>query len=118
MFAIGHDEEVGGGDGAMEIARLLEERGVEFEVLLDEGNPTMKSGSLTVNPTFDLALIGTAEKGNAGLEVRILRFRPCAQLDCETLTCRLHVPSARSCHVSGPGGTRRIQAWRGHRPPY
>lgn len=71
MFAIGHDEEVGGGAGAREIARLLHERGVQFEVLLDEGNPTMKSGSLSMNPTFDLALIGTAEKGNAGLQVKI-----------------------------------------------
>ena len=103
MFAIGHDEEVGGGDGAMEIARLLEERGVEFEVLLDEGNPTMKRGSLTVNPTFDLALIGTAEKGNAGLEVRILQSQQCTQIRLRgtDLSSECSVGPQLSCEWSG-----------------
>lgn len=36
-IAFGHDEEVGGMDGAAAIGRLLESRGVQLEFLLDEG---------------------------------------------------------------------------------
>jgi carboxypeptidase PM20D1 len=36
-LAYGHDEEVGGTNGAKQIAALLENRGVELEMVLDEG---------------------------------------------------------------------------------
>lgn len=60
-IAFGHDEEQGGLDGAREMGRLLEARGVEAEFLIDEG------GAITegVVPGMDksLAIIAPAEKG-------------------------------------------------------
>lgn len=61
-IAFGHDEEVGGMDGAAAIGRLLESRGVQLEFLLDEGMLIM----LKVLPGMDtpFALIGVTEKGS------------------------------------------------------
>jgi carboxypeptidase PM20D1 len=66
-LAIGHDEELGGRDGAGATAALLRERGVELEFTLDEGGAVV-SGAV---PGFEapLALIGIAEKGYAMIEV-------------------------------------------------
>lgn len=59
-FSFGHDEEVGG-TGAIAVAKLLKERGVEAEFVMDEG------GIITTNQipgiTKPVALIGTSEKG-------------------------------------------------------
>ncbi|EKX41245.1 hypothetical protein GUITHDRAFT_112713 [Guillardia theta CCMP2712] len=68
LFAIGHDEEVGGMLGQKKIVEHLRRKGGEFgelEFVLDEGNPTMKANPSSVNKRFNLALIGTAEKGIA-----------------------------------------------------
>ncbi len=65
--AIGHDEEVGGPDGAGATAALLRERGVALEFTLDEGG-AVATGAV---PGVDepVALIGIAEKGYAIIEV-------------------------------------------------
>lgn len=59
-FSFGHDEEVGG-TGAIAVAKLLKDRGVEAEFVMDEG------GIITTNQipgiTKPVALIGTSEKG-------------------------------------------------------
>lgn len=44
LFAFGHDEEVGGLQGAGRIAGLLRERGVELEVVWDEGSCVLSDG--------------------------------------------------------------------------
>ncbi|MBQ2651081.1 MAG: M20/M25/M40 family metallo-hydrolase, partial [Clostridia bacterium] len=36
-FAFGHDEEIGGAEGAVKISELLQKRGVRFETVIDEG---------------------------------------------------------------------------------
>eukprot|EP00959_Pyramimonas_sp_CCMP1952_P275948 5767757-Pyramimonas_sp.AAC.1 len=60
--AIGHDEEVGGALGAVQTAALLEKRGVELEMVLDEGMTVLKPGAFPgINQ--HIALVGTAEKG-------------------------------------------------------
>jgi len=64
-------QQVGGDLGAQAVATLLEERGVVLEVLFDEGNPTLKKGSLSVNPEYNLAIIGTAEKGHANIRLSV-----------------------------------------------
>jgi carboxypeptidase PM20D1 len=68
-LAFGHDEEVGGREGAKNIASLLQQRGIEFELVLDEG------GAITtkVIPSFrePVALIGIAEKGYLTLELAV-----------------------------------------------
>lgn len=68
-LAFGHDEEVGGREGARKIASLLQQRGIEFDLVLDEG------GAITtkVIPSFrePVALIGIAEKGYLTLELAV-----------------------------------------------
>ena len=66
-FAYGHDEEVGGVRGAREIAALLERRGIQLEMVLDEGG-VIGEGLLPgiAEPT---ALVGIAEKGFVSVEL-------------------------------------------------
>jgi len=68
-FAFGHDEEIGGRDGAAEIAKRFKERGIQFEYSLDEGG-TVADG---IVPGMDspVALIGIAEKGYLSLELSV-----------------------------------------------
>ncbi|PEN12844.1 peptidase M20 [Longibacter salinarum] len=67
-LAIGHDEEVGGEDGAAAIADYLEQHGVSPSVVIDEG------GAITVGAVPDVsepvALVGVAEKGYLSVEIR------------------------------------------------
>ncbi|MCK6553172.1 M20 family peptidase [Candidatus Binatia bacterium] len=63
-LAFGHDEEVGGDDGAMKIAELLEARGVQAEFALDEGGLILGDGLDLPRP---VAVVGTAEKGSVTL---------------------------------------------------
>ena len=67
-LAYGHDEEVGGTHGARQTATLLKSRGVELEMVLDEGG-VIGSGILPgiVEP---VALVGVAEKGFVTIELR------------------------------------------------
>lgn len=69
MFAFGHDEELGGAEGAAKIVETLQARGVKAAFVLDEG------GSLTrgVVPGVagDVALVGISEKGYLSLELSV-----------------------------------------------
>ena len=64
-FAFGHDEEIGGDEGAAAIASRLSSRGVSLEWVLDEGG-AMTGGFL---PGFerDVAVVGIAEKGSVAI---------------------------------------------------
>ncbi|MCL6414907.1 M20 family peptidase [Aestuariirhabdus sp. Z084] len=66
-LAFGDDEEVGGQQGALAIAKLLKKRGVELEFLLDEGGAITRG----IVPGMDgpVALIGPAEKGYLSLSL-------------------------------------------------
>ncbi len=66
-FAFGHDEEIGGRDGALEMARRFDERGIRFEYSLDEGG--MVTEGVVPGMTPPVALIGIAEKGYLSLEL-------------------------------------------------
>ena len=70
FFAFGHDEEQGGIDGALEIAKLLEKRGVEAEFLVDEGGLVTQG----VVPGIDgqMAIIAPAEKGIVTLQLKVV----------------------------------------------
>lgn len=69
-LAFGHDEEVGGRQGARAIAGLLMERGVRLDALLDEGGAV--TGEVAPGYAGLLATIAMAEKSfaNVRLEAR------------------------------------------------
>ena len=66
-LAFGHDEEVGGTNGAARIARLLESRGIELDFTLDEG--LVITNGIIPGVSRPAALIGLAEKGRVTLEM-------------------------------------------------
>lgn len=66
-LAFGHDEEVGGEQGAGGITAWLEERGVRLAMSLDEGMAITRG--LVPGVQGDVASIGVAEKGYLTLEV-------------------------------------------------
>jgi len=68
-LAFGHDEEVGGHAGAAKIAKVLRERNVEFEYVLDEGL-TISDGVMP-DISRPVALIGIADKGYLSLELSV-----------------------------------------------
>ena len=68
-FAFGHDEETGGMGGAREIAALLENRGVELEMVLDEGG--VIGDGILPGISGPVALVGVAEKGFVSVELSV-----------------------------------------------
>ncbi len=66
-LAFGHDEEVGGKRGNAQIARMLKERGVRFEYVLDEGGAIAQG--LLVGVSAPVALVGVAEKEYLSVEL-------------------------------------------------
>ena len=60
-LAFGHDEETGGAQGAARMAAWLQEQGVRFELVLDEGGMVLPGATLGIQQP--VALIGIAEKG-------------------------------------------------------
>ncbi len=65
IIASGQDEEVGG-TGAAAIAKLLADRGIKAEFVLDEGLVVLKDNPISGSPA---AMIGVTEKGYATLRV-------------------------------------------------
>jgi len=68
-FAFGHDEEIGGRNGAFQIAALLRRRNIELEYVLDEGGNILDGIIPDARPP--VALIGIAEKGYVNLELTV-----------------------------------------------
>lgn len=68
-LAFGHDEEIGGDQGAASIAKYLQEQGVKLEAVLDEGGEIAEG----MVPGLDkaLAIINVAEKGYVSFELTI-----------------------------------------------
>jgi carboxypeptidase PM20D1 len=60
-LSFGHDEEVGGDDGAMKVATLFAQRGIELYLVLDEGGAVVESALPGIDEP--VALVGVAEKG-------------------------------------------------------
>lgn len=69
-FVFGHDEEIGGREGAKKVAELLESRKVKASFVLDEGGIITyeKVPGMEQKP---VALIGTSEKGFLTLELTV-----------------------------------------------
>jgi len=68
-LAFGHDEEIGGKQGAAKIAEILRHRNLDFHFILDEGGSIVGDGII---PGLDkpVALVGIAEKGYVSVELK------------------------------------------------
>ena len=71
-FAFGHDEEIGGSQGAKKIADYFQQQGVRFEFVLDEGGLILDGVIEAV--AQPVAIIGIAEKGF--VNIRLIAERP------------------------------------------
>jgi len=67
-LAYGHDEEIGGGQGAKKISETLQSAGLRFSLVLDEGSVIAGVGMI---PGLDrpIAMLGQAEKGYVSLKL-------------------------------------------------
>jgi len=61
VFAFGHDEEIGGTDGARALAQRMREHGWQFSWMVDEGGMLISDNPFL--PDRPVALINVAEKG-------------------------------------------------------
>ena len=68
-LAFGHDEEIGGNNGAVAIAAYLKNQNVKAEYVLDEGGSIVQG--MVPGIEKDVALIGIAEKGFGSLELSV-----------------------------------------------
>ena len=66
-LSMGHDEELGGANGAGQIAAHLKSNGIRLEYTIDEGMPILDHTLSPVKQTT--ALIGVAEKGYMTLKI-------------------------------------------------
>uniref|UniRef100_A0A667ZJW9 Peptidase M20 domain containing 1, tandem duplicate 1 n=1 Tax=Myripristis murdjan TaxID=586833 RepID=A0A667ZJW9_9TELE len=69
-IGLGHDEEVSGFQGAMNIVRVLKQRGVRLAFVLDEGLAVLDG--IISGLEGPAALIGISEKGQATLKLSVL----------------------------------------------
>lgn len=69
FIAIGHDEEIGGSNGAAHISAYFSQRNLSFEYILDEGN--IMVSNFIPGMKGHLALIGTIEKGMMNVELSV-----------------------------------------------
>jgi len=66
-LSMGHDEELGGGKGAAQIAAHLKQKGIQLAYTIDEGMPILDE---TLSPVKQkTAIIGVAEKGYMTLKI-------------------------------------------------
>ena len=61
VFAFGHDEEIGGREGAARLAQRMRELGLHFEWMVDEGGMLVADNPML--PGKAMAMINIAEKG-------------------------------------------------------
>ncbi|MED5389149.1 MAG: M20/M25/M40 family metallo-hydrolase, partial [Pseudomonadota bacterium] len=67
-LAFGHDEEIGGREGAVKMAAWLEQQGLRFALILDEGGMMLPGSTLGLDRP--VALMGIAEKGYMTVELQ------------------------------------------------
>jgi carboxypeptidase PM20D1 len=68
-FAFGHDEEVGGSDGAAKIAEYFAQQGIRFDYVLDEGGAV--TVGLNTSVKQPVAVVGVSEKGYVNIVLTV-----------------------------------------------
>lgn len=69
-LAFGFDEEVGGQQGAVKIAKYFKSKNIEFDAVYDEGGLILEKGSVN-GINADIAVIGCAEKGFLSVKIKV-----------------------------------------------
>jgi carboxypeptidase PM20D1 len=69
-FSFGHDEEIGGIEGATKVVEHFIKAGIRFEAVYDEGGIVAAKGSVK-GVESNVALIGVAEKGFASYSIKV-----------------------------------------------
>ena len=67
-MAYGHDEEIGGDDGAGHVGKFFREKGLKFSFMMDEG-PMIMTGALPGLSDVAIAMVATSEKGFMNVKV-------------------------------------------------
>ena len=67
-FSFGHDEEVGGREGAAHVAEYFAEKDIRFDFVLDEGGAVTEGMLIEDHP---VAIIGVSEKGYVNLVLTV-----------------------------------------------
>ncbi len=70
-FAFGHDEEIGGQEGALYIANHFARQGVRFAFVLDEGGCV--ASSMLPGIEAPVAFVGVGEKGYANIQLSVAK---------------------------------------------
>lgn len=68
-FMFGFDEEIGGDGGASKIVSSLEDKGITFEFILDEGGAIVEN--MVPGVEMPVGVVGVSEKGSATAELSI-----------------------------------------------
>lgn len=68
-FSFGHDEEVGGEEGASKVAEKFEKENLEFEFVIDEGGAVVEKPMKGIDKT--VAMIGICEKGSTNVKITV-----------------------------------------------
>ncbi|MBT8048412.1 MAG: M20/M25/M40 family metallo-hydrolase [Xanthomonadales bacterium] len=68
-LAFGHDEEVGGKDGAAKVAEYFEQKGITFDYVMDEGGAVLEG--MMEGLDRPVAIIGVSEKGYVNLVLTV-----------------------------------------------
>ncbi|SIT21861.1 carboxypeptidase PM20D1 [Chryseobacterium ureilyticum] len=69
-LAFGFDEEVGGKNGAIQIADYFKKKGLRFDAVYDEGGLIMRKGNVA-GVGADVAVVGCAEKGFLSAKIKV-----------------------------------------------
>jgi carboxypeptidase PM20D1 len=129
LFSFGHDEEIGGVEGARAVASLLEARGVKGAFVLDEGMVIVED----VLPGVEgpVALLGLAEKGYISVLLAVevegghsstppsetaigILARAVDRLEARPMPGRLEGPSRMMLETLGPGMPFRLRLVMGN----
>ncbi len=66
-LVFGHDEEIGGGEGAAVVAQLLRDREIQVGIVLDEGGAVAED--MPAGAKAPIGLLGIGEKGHVNVEL-------------------------------------------------
>jgi carboxypeptidase PM20D1 len=119
-LAFGHDEEVGGREGAAKIAALLAARGVRAELSLDEGLAIIEE--MLPGVPAPVALVGIAEKGYLTVELSVASegghsSMPPPHTAVGILSAAVARLEANQLPTSLDGPARRLFEWLGPEMP-